>query len=236
MLLGYNTSGDLSTSFLNNSVYYIDWGDGSSIDLFTNQTLTHNYSNTPSGYTITFSGQNTWGVSIIQKEIILPLTGATITNLDGTFTFIPQSGNWSGIPTTYDFIFTGDSQNNYPGQISSSYVPIPFPVSGYTYSKLKNLKRYGSNPYTVGYQFFKNNDLYGQIDDINNDFIEYTINGIKYYDLNNGKTLFVVESSGFTQNDLVLTGLTKDERLMDFVFDPEIQSDVFIERGKYSAF
>lgn len=232
----YNTSGDITTSFLNNSVYYINWGDGSTTDTFTTQTLTHNYPNTPSGYTITFSGQNTWGVSIIQKEIILPLTGVTITNLEGSITFVPQTGNWTGIPTTYDFIFTGDSQNNYPSQVSSSYVQIPFPVSGYTYSKLKNLRRYGSNPYTIGYQFFKNNDLYGQIDDINNDFIEYTINNIKYYDFNDGKTLFIVDSSGFTQNDLILTAITKDERLLEFVNDPEIQSDVFIERGKYSAF
>ncbi len=136
----------------------------------------------------------------------------------------------------YDFISTGDSQNNYPAQISSTYTTVPFPVSGYTKSKLFSLRRYGPTQYTIGYQFVRNNEVYGQIDDITPDFTGYTINGVKYYDFPNGKTLFVVDSSGFTTNNIVLSAITKDERLLDFVMDPEVQSNVFIERGKYTAF
>jgi hypothetical protein len=232
----YNTSGDLTISYLSFSTFYVDWGDGTPTQQITNQPLLHTYLNTPDTYTISFSGSNTWGTTVIQKQIILPLTGVTIANLEGTVTLTPQSGNWSGIPTTYDFIFTGDSQNNYPSQISSTYTQIPFPVSGFTTSKLTDLKRYGPVPYTIGYQFFKNNQLYGQVDDINQDYTEYTINGIKYYDFTNGTTLYLVDSSGFTQDNITLSAITKNERLLDFVFDPEVQSNVYIERGKYTAF
>lgn len=232
----YNTSGDLTISYLTFSSFLVDWGDNSTIDQISNQPISHQYPNTPDVYTISFSGINTWGTTVIQKQIYVPVVGATISNLEGTVTFTPQSGNWSGIPTSYNFIFTGDSQNNYPSQISSTYTPIPFPVSGYTTSKLIDLKRYGPIPYTIGYPIIKNNQLYGQVDDINTDFIEYTINGIKYYDFPDGKTLYFANSSGFTIDNIVLSAITKDERLLDFVSDPEVQSNVYIERGKYTAF
>lgn len=232
----YNTSGDLTISFLTFTNFFVDWGDGSLVEQISNQPLSHIYPTTPDTYTISFSGQNTWGTTVIQKEIFVPVTGVTTTNLNGTITFTPQSGNWSGIPQTYDYIFTGDSNNNINSQISSTYTNVPFIVSGYTKSKLISLKRYGPTQYTVGYQFIKNNEVYGQVDDITSEFTQYTINGITYYDFIDGTTLFVVNSSGVTSENIILSGLTKDERLLDFVSDPEIQSNVYIERGKYSAF
>lgn len=232
----YNTSGDFSISYLTFSKFYVDWGDGTNTQEISNQPLLHSYFNTPSDYTITFSGVNSWGTAIIQKEISLPQTGVTINNLEGKVTLIPQGGMWSGIPTSYDFIFTGDSKNDYQSQISSSYVNVPFIVSGFTKSRLIDLKRYGPESYTIGYQFFKNNELYGQVDEFNVDYTAYTINSVKYYDFVNGTTFYTMDSSGFTTNDLLLSKLTKNEMLLDFVFDPEVQSDVFIERGKYTAF
>lgn len=232
----YNTTGDFEISFLKLSKFYVDWGDGTSSQQVGYQPLTHTYPATPTGYTITFSGQNNWGLTIIQKPIYLPLTGVTISNLDGQFTFTPQSGNFSGIPTTYNFIATGDSQNTISSQISSTYTTIPFPVSGFTKSKLTEVKRWGPSKYTVGYTFFKNGILYGKIDTITPDYTAYTINDITYYDFSNGQTLYLLQSSGFTQNDLLFSSITKNEYLLDFVMDPEVQSDVYIERGKYSAF
>ena len=46
----------------------------------------------------------------------------------------------------------------------------------------------------------------------------------------------MVESSGITSNEIIATGITKQEVLLDFVMSPEIQSEIFIERGKNSAF
>ena len=48
--------------------------------------------------------------------------------------------------------------------------------------------------------------------------------------------MFFAESSGITSNEFVFSALTKDEYLLDFVMPPEINSAVYIERGKYSGF
>jgi hypothetical protein len=79
-------------------------------------------------------------------------------------------------------------------------------------------------------------DLLGQIDSITNEYTSYTINNISYFDFPNGKTFFVVSSSGITDSMIVSSAITKNEYLLDFVMSPEIQADVFVERGKYSPF
>ena len=105
-----------------------------------------------------------------------------------------------------------------------------------TKSKIQDLKRYGSNPFTVGYIFTKNNQFYGKIDSIIDGITGYTIEAITYYDLPNGKTFYVMNSNGLTANDFDTSMIVKNEQLLDFVMAPQIQTDVYVERGKYSAF
>lgn len=233
----YNSAGYAFNNFLELATYNVDWGDGliSSTLSINNPILDHTYSNTPQNYTIKMTQNNPWGVTIIEKNVNLPFTGVTVDNQLGNITFIPQGGNWSGIPISYDYIFTGDSENNINSQISSYYTQIPFVVSGYTNSRLSLLRRWGPNPYTVGYVQRPVSGVIGYVTEITTTYTAYTINNTNYYDLNNGKTFFVLNSSGLTSNDIVVTAITKNEILLDFVNDPEIQSDVFIERGKYSA-
>jgi hypothetical protein len=233
----YNSAGYNFNNFLQLATYNVDWGDNSiSSTLSINESfLDHTYSNTPQTYTVKMTQNNPWGTTKIQKTITLPFTGVTIDNQLGNITFTQQGGNWSGIPINYDYIFTGDSENNIQSQISSSYVQVPFIVSGYTNSRLRLLKRWGPNPFTVGFILQPIAGTIGYIDEITPTYTAYTINNTQYYDLNNGKTLFVVNSSGLTSDHLVVSAITKDERFLDFVLDPEIQSDVFVERGKYSA-
>ena len=134
-----------------------------------------------------------------------------------------------------NYIFTGDSENNIQSQITSNFVPIPYQITGYTTSRLQDLRRWGPSQYNLN-TVFKNNQPYGQVTDINTDYTAYTINGVSYYDLNNLKTLYIIESSGLTANSIVAEKITKDELLMDMVMAPEIITDVYIQRGKYSAF
>ena len=145
----YNTSQESLKSFLQFSDYLIDWGDGSAIQTLNTSIneLTHTYAATPQNYTITLIQKNPWGTTAIEKPLFVPQTGATITNPFGNITFTPQGGNWSGIPLNYNFIFTGDSNNTIQGQISSNFTTVPFLVSGYTQSQLKDLKGYGPTPY-----------------------------------------------------------------------------------------
>jgi hypothetical protein len=67
------------------------------------------------------------------------------------------------------------------------------------------------------------------------DFMDHLF-GTNYYDYEDGTTLFVVESSGFTPDWLVCSAITKNELLLNVIDEAEIQSNVFIERGKNSAF
>ena len=64
----------------------------------------------------------------------------------------------------------------------------------------------------------------------------YTINNVQYYDYLDGTTLYIAESSGLTSNELVASAITKQEVLINVVDSPEIQSEIFIERGKLSGF
>lgn len=230
----YNTSEKLKKNFLEFTNYTIDWGDGSPIQTITN-TNDHTYA-VSGNYTITMSGTNVWGVTIIQKPISVPLSGVTVDNPNGAITYTPMGGSWPSNTQTMDYIFQGDNENQVANQISSNYTTVPFNVSGYTKSRLTELRRYGANPYTVGYQFFKNNEYLGEINSMTPEYTSYTINNIVYYDLVNGKTFYVASSSGVTENDIVASAITKNEYMLDFVMNPEIQSDIYIERGKYSGF
>jgi hypothetical protein len=231
----YNTSGDYTVSYLDFTTFFVDWGDGTPAQQLTSNVITHNYL-VNSGYTITLSGSNPWGVTIIQKPITIPLQSVTVPNPSGNIVFVPQQGNWANTPISYNYIYDLDSNNTIPYQISSNWTNVPFPLSGFTTSRLQDLKRWGPAPYTVGYVVTKNNQVFGQVNSITADVTGYTINNVDYYDLINGKTLYVVNSSGLTANDIVASAITKNEYLLDFVMAPEVQTDIYVERGKYSAF
>lgn len=231
----YNTSAKLTKNFLNFSTYTVDWGDGTPNEILTTVSLNHTY-NISGSYTITLSGTNTFGITTIQKPISIPLSGVTIDNPNGTISYTPLGGNWPSQTVTLDTIFQGDSDNTISAQTSNNFTTVPFVLSGFTKSKLSELRRYGTQKYTVGYQFFKRNGFFGQIDDITPEYTAYTIENITYLDFPNGKTFFVVNSSGITDNMIIASAITKNEYLLDFVMSPEVQADVFIERGKYSAF
>ena len=61
----------------------------------------------------------------------------------------------------------------------------------------------------------------------------YTIEGVNYYDYPDGTTLFVV--SGVSQIEMVCSAITKNEVLLNVIDEPQIQTNVFVERGKNSG-
>lgn len=232
----YNTGGYNFSTFLELSNYTVNWGDNTStsqLSIYQNIQI-HDYPTIPGEYTIKLVQNNPFGTTQVLKKINLPFTGVTVDNQLGEITFTQQGGNWSGIPISYDYIFTGDSNTNLSAHLSSNYTQIPFVVSGFTNSRLTLLRRYGPIPYVVGYVVPISKFVVGQVDEITNLYTAYTINNINYLDFPNKTTVFYVNSSGITFNDYVISGLTKNEALLDFVSDPEIQTDIFVERGKYS--
>jgi hypothetical protein len=216
--------------------YIVDWGDGSSSTQLNlqNEILLHTYNTVPSEYTITMTQATAFGITEVKKQVNVPLTGVTTTNIFGDINFIPQYGSWAGMPLNYKYIFTGDSNTNINDQTSNNYTQVPFAISGLTNSKLNLLRRYGSEPYVVGYVVNIGNNSYGQVDEIDPSYTAYSINNIHYIDFKNQTTAFYYDSSGITASQYIIPAIAKNEAMLDFVMDPEIESNVYVERGKYS--
>jgi hypothetical protein len=235
----YNTADIEFNAYLQLSNYFIDWGDGTPqqiVTAYTPNSIAHIYNTNPSGYTITLSQNNPWGNTKVQKNIQTPYVNVPDFNPNGTAYFTPNVGSWNGTPISYNFIFTGDSNNTVSAETSSNYVTTPFVVSGYTKSKITELQLYGVTPYKLLVPVQKNKLDYGIITEINLIYTAYTIQDVNYYDYANGDTIYFVESSGFIADWMVAEPLIKDELLLGIISQAEVQSNVFIERGNNSAY
>lgn len=239
----YNTSDQEMVKFLGLITYVLDWGDGSpTVTLTSSAPVTHTYPSSNTNYTITMTANSPWGISLVQKEVIVPFTGVTIDNPYGVATFTPHSGSWSVTPINYDYIFSGDSNTNLLDFYSSNYTNVPFLVTGFTQSSINDLAQFGpkfallGGKFKIGVQVTGTTGCVGTVwgPDPTGLYTAYTINNIDYYDYED-YTLYVTESYGFTQNDLILSAITKNEGLLNVIDQPEVQTDVFVERGKQSV-
>ena len=233
----YNTS-DNKSNFVKQTSYKIEWGDGffENLNSFTPDYVSHTFQSIaePTEYNIKLIQTTPWGINEIFKKIKLPFTDVTIENPNGTAYFTSFNLNWSGTPVSYDYLFTGDSNNFVEDQISSNYVDTPFVITSYTQSRINELKSYGVQKFKQSV-IFKGGQPYGQITDITENYTGYTIQQDRYVDFKDGKTIQFVESYGLTEDWLVAEPITKEEVLINVAFQTEIQSNVFIERGKNSA-
>ena len=233
----YNTTDEFK-KYLQFSTYKVDWGDGTPLESIslTGQTF-HNYSVTGSTK-IKLTGLSPWGTNTITKTVQLPFTGTTISNPKGEAFFTPMGGNWKNILIPYDYIFSGDSNCDSTTQDITQFTTVPFLITGYTTSSLRDLRQYGPVPYSVTtYDLTGNTGSVGRYLGVfdNGLYTAYTINDITYYDYNNGTTLFIAESSGLTTDTVICQPIVKNELLLGIIDEAEVQSNVFIERGKNSA-
>jgi hypothetical protein len=234
----YNTSSEFQ-KFLDLSAYKVDWGDGSpkqTITTYVPNSLSHTYPTANKQYTITLEQTNPWGITRVSKTITTPYSIVVPTNLNGEAFFIPAGGNWIDTPVSYNYIFSGDAVNEVSAQTSNNYVTVPYTVSGLATSRVTELALYGSPQYQVGVPVIKNGQIWGAISDMNIDFTAYTINLVNYYDYSDGTTIFFQQSSGFTEDNLSQRPITKDESLLKVIDQAQVQTDVFVERGKNSAY
>jgi len=234
----YNTSSEFQ-KFLDLSAYKVDWGDGSpkqTISNYTPNSLSHTYPTANAKYTIVLEQTNPWGVTKVAKTITTPYENVVINNPNGEAFFIPAGGNWLNTPISYDYIFSGDAVNEVSAQTSNNYVTVPYTISGLTKSRITELALYGTPKYQVGVPVIKNGQIWGAISDMNVVFTAYTVQEVNYYDYNDGTTIFFEKSSGFTENNLSQRPITKEEVLLRVIDQPQIQTTVFVERGKNSAY
>lgn len=235
----FNSSDIEFNNFLQLSAYSLDWGDGSpvqSINIFTPNSLVHTYPTTPSEYTITLSQNNPWGNTTVSKVIQTPFVNVPNFNPQGTAYFTPNVGSWTATPVSYNYIFTGDSENVVTAQTSNNYVSVPFLVTGLTSSRITELAHYGTTRYELLVPTQREGVDYGIITEINLLYTAYTIQDVSYVDYPNGVTIYSLYSSGLSADWMVAEPLVKEELLLGISAQAEIQSDVFIERGKNSAF
>ena len=238
----YNTSENELKKYLSFSSYEISWGDGQTepISPYTPLPISHTYGS-DGEYIISVKGMSPWGFNTIKKTVYIPITGTTIDNPNGTAYFTPLGGSWSGTPIMYDYIFSGDAScdatiDGFDDFLSGS----PLVISGYTKSSLSDLQVYGPKTSLVGgkYRVGPVTGSSGAVGVFNGtpsnaDYTAYTINNIDYYDYPDDVTIFIV--SGVSSVDYVCSAITKNEVLLNVIFEPEVQSNVFIERGKNSG-
>ena len=239
----YNTSDLEFIKFLQLSKYSLDWGDGSPIQPVLGITpLTHTYPTAPNTYTITLTASSPWGISKVEKTVTTPYTNVVITNPQGNITFYTAGGSWAGTPISYDYIFTGYSNTDINDYYSYNYTSVPFVVSGFTESTLNDLAQYGPKINLAGGKYKLGVQVTGTTGEIGTYwgvdptglYSAYTINGVNYFDYEDF-TIYVTESYGLVPGDLVLSALTKNEALLNVIDEPEIITNVFVERGKYTA-
>lgn len=235
----YNTSNTELIKFLSLIAFTVDWGDGFTQPITSSLPLLHTYPAGNNVYTVKLTANSPWGISYVEKDVVVPFTGTTIPNQNGTAVFVP-AGICSGTPISYDFIFSGDSNWDINDFYSYNYTTIPFLVSGYTTSTLNDLQQYGPVTNLIGGKF-----VYGPVTGgtgvvgeflgvaPNGEYTAYTIDNIVYYDYPD-YTIYLVQSSGLTQNDLILSAITKNEALLNVVDEPQVITDVYVERGKYA--
>jgi hypothetical protein len=238
----YNTSDLEFIKFLQLATYTIDWGDNSPLQAVLGITpINHTYPTANNTYTITLTCNSPWGISKVQKTVQTPFTNAVIPNPQGEIIFYPAGGNWSATPISYDYIFTGDSNTDINDYYSYNYTTVPFIITGYTESTLNDISQFGpkinlsGGKYKLGVQVTGTTGAIGTYwgEDPSGTFSAYTINGVNYYDYEDF-TIYVVESYGLVPGDLVLSALTKNEALLNVIDQPEIITNLFIERGKYT--
>ena len=245
-----NTSNSDLYKFLSFTDYSLDWGDGT-IEIINNTSpfiYSHIYPATPATYTISLSGVSPWNYNFVTKTITLPYSAATNPNPNGTAYFIPLGGSWSGTPFSYNYLFSGDSICDTEAQSSYNFTNVPFLITGFTYSRLNDLRVYGKESELLGgkYKPYEevngSSGIVGYVSGYGQNYVSYVISGITYIDYFNGNinspiplfTIFFAESSGITSDSIVCSALTKNEALLNVINETEIQSNVFVDRGQLS--
>ena len=235
----YNTSEIEKLAYLNGTKYFIDWGDNTvveSFDTFFPNYKSHLYSQ-DSTFEISVSAITIFGTTIVKKTITTPYSAVTISNPNGIEYFVSNHGSWSATPISAEYLYEYDSNNSASYQATSNFVSVPYTITGFTESTINELQQYGASKYpppgiTVTASTGNVGVYFGP--DPTNTYVAYRINDVDFYDYQDF-TLYAYQSSGITENDLSVEPLIKDETLLNVVMEPEVQSNVYVERGKISA-
>ena len=218
----YNTVNTNKLKTLIDSVFTVSWGDGSysgiTMTTIYDTDLTYaNHSYTGSGiYDIEITVNSPWKVERLKRSLYIPITGVTYPNPLGTVRFtIPYSDPIiTDFPQDYLFPYSGMTGNTNETLIS-------FLAAGK--SRIDEFKNYGRSFMYSG--LTTGNTEAG-------DYTGYTIDGLFYMDYADGYTHITGLTSNYPNEELYQGMITRNEHLIGFLDEPQIYSDIFIERGK----
>lgn len=243
----YNSLNTNRLKTIIDSEFLISWGDGA-IDTLSMPTvydvnlpsLSHTYGFT-TGVTVTITVDSPWNVQSVSRTFNPPFSGYTYPTEFGTLTFeIPFSNPVTG--TTQDYLNSLEYSEGFTGSTTGSSKNLIFIAVGK--SRIDELKGYGTNGAYTGVSG-------GTITIDNVEYITsgYTIDDLVYTDISNGSTqiegripahFIDLPPTGFTYGNstnfaleyIYDQKLTRNEHLLGFVDEPQIFSDIFVERGK----
>jgi hypothetical protein len=217
----YNSVNPDKLRKITEQTFTINWGDGTTSGLTVNSGIVG--SNLPSvvktytgstQYTITISSSTPWSTEVLKKTITVPSQYETIDNPFGTFTgmTIPAYTNITG--QTQDYLNDLEYTNN-TGYTTFTYMAI----GG---SRIGELRQYGTTVFTG----LTSGSFSGSL------FTGYTIDNLSYRDFEDGYTMITGNTTGYTKEEVFNKVITRNEHFLGFIDDPQVYSDIFVERGK----
>ncbi len=170
-------------------------------------------------FDVTIYLNSPWSNQRLTKTIVVP-TSSNVENPFGTFTgiTIPAYSNLTG--QTQDYLNNLDYTNNTG--YTAGY-------TGFTYlaiggSRLGEFRQYGTTT------FSGITDSGSYTDGVT--WTGYTIDGFYYRDRSDGYTMITGNTTGYTKEEVVNYVITRNEHFLGFIDDPQVYSDIFVERGK----
>lgn len=222
----YNTVNTSKYPTLFDANFTINWGDGTTSSISTSninepngvalKTANHTYS-TSGTYTIKVTLNSPWIVTEVKKEITVPFVQSFGYPTDlGQLTFTVPYSNPQVTGVTQDYLLDYRTTTGTTNNTTVSFL-------GLGKSRIDEKKLYGS---TTSYTGVTSTSEYK----------EYNIDGLTYRDYNDGYTYISGSTSGSTSTfftDEVYNGMiTRNEHFLGFIDEPQIFSDIFVDRGK----
>ena len=225
----YNTLNTNKLKTLIDSVFTVSWGDGSYSGITMTTVYDENlpyasHTYTGSGtYDIEITVNSPWRVQKLKRSIYIPITGSTFPTDLGQLRFT--------VPYTYNPPLTGVTQDYL--QDYHTLTGDTDPVTGVTISfigvgksRLDELRYYGSSTTYSG--ITTGATALGT-------YTGYTLDELTYMDYADGITYITGNTIDFYIEEVYNGMITRNEHLIGFVDEPQIYSDIFVERGKQSV-
>lgn len=230
----FNTVNTTKYPTLIDANFTIDWGDGTSTSTISTSNVnepngvalkmaSHTYSNS-GNYTVKITLNSPWIVQKVEKKIKIPLyqSFGYPTNLGHLIFNIPYTDpvvtgpNLTEIPAGQQYLMDYRTTTGATNSTTVSFL-------GIGKSRIDEKRLYGAN---AGYTGLT----------ITSEYTGYTINDLVYKDYEDGYTYISGVTSGTTQTffqDEIYNGMvTRNEHFLGFVDEPQIFSDIFVDRGK----